>query len=409
VLLLGSNNVAFSQWTKVFQTPYFSGGFRIPLSGMAFFGHDTGSVCSGTSETAMTTNGGVTWHDTLKSGLSGEFSTTFTDINHIWFCSYGNSTDHHTSNGGVSWEVDTNRDSLGYTVESIYFVDSLVGFEGGGGLMMFRTSDGGKNWMRVHDPETNDYSDYEVLRIQFCTPLLGLAVCGRFGTYVLRTTDGGITWKNLTNINQGVAGIDPTSLCYLNPQNAWFTDFFSLYHSTDSGLTWTQVGSETPLGGLFRSVAFADPLHGVATAGVNSRTDTMYIGYTSDGGNTWQTVFVDSEGSDGIASFPDTTAAYVGGYDAVFKLMPQDLSVQQKPHDSTGVSIESEGGNLFLVMPQNAGGRLRIIDALGRVLEDELLLPGARSEIGNTSQPMPQFRFAEVECNGRVQVFKVAQ
>ena len=134
---------------------------------------------------------------------------------------------------------------------------------------------------------------------------------------------------------------------------------------------------------------------------------SFVFGYTSDGGNSWQTSSIDSERYVGLTSFTDSNTAYAGDFDAVYKLNFGNLGVQATNPVPIDASIESEDGNLFVVMPQAYGGRVRIADVLGRVISDEMLSPGARTALPSSSPSQPQFRFAEVECNGRVQVFKV--
>jgi photosystem II stability/assembly factor-like uncharacterized protein len=419
-LIAMSCGIANAQWTKVYQTDSCdcSLGIHVPLAGMAFFGNDTGIVCSAGkgAVTAATLDGGLSWDtitidpsvlDDIGSPLFGS-NSSFLDVNHIWFCN--GAAVCHTNNAGKTWVVDTNHDSLG-DAKSIYFVDSLVGFEGGEqALMVFRTSDGGKNWSSMKGPLVNDPAgNYGVDQIEFCTPKLGLAICSQLNGLMLRTTDSGMSWALTTDINYVGFG-QPVCLSYPDSHNAWYTDGGYILHSSDSGLTWTVVCSEIAPQSPFRSISFVDSLHGIAVASAGLyHTDPIIIGYTSDGGQSWQTSSVDSEANSNICftSFTDTNTCYAGGFDAVFKLNIQDLAVQATPPVLTGASLESEDGNLFIVMPQSSGGRVRIVDALGRTLEEEILSPAARSELPNGSPSQPQFRFAEVECNGRIQVFKV--
>jgi photosystem II stability/assembly factor-like uncharacterized protein len=327
-LMLTTCDIASAQWTKVYQSDscHCNHLHDSPLAGMEFFGQDSGVVCTALDGiTSVTFDGSVNWKGSplqfsvspINSSTSGR-NYCFLDVNHIWFCD--GSTLCHTSDAGQTWIFDTNKTSLGYSVQCIYFLDSLNGFEGGQGYSLFRTSDGGKNWNLIYDSSSVDGSVYQ---IKFCTPKLGLAVCGAYLSYVLRTTDGGINWTNDT-----VGGdFSPTGLSYPDPHNAWYTDRFWLYHSTDSGLTWTTGSIDNPLGyGGFRSSCFLDSIHGIATGG---DPDTLKFGYTSDGGKSWQTTTIDSEGSyETFTSFPDSNTAYVGGYDAVYKLNIGDLGVQ---------------------------------------------------------------------------------
>jgi photosystem II stability/assembly factor-like uncharacterized protein len=395
-LIAMSCGIANAQWTKVYQ-PDSCDCISGSLTSMAFFGNDSGVVCWG--QTSITTDGGNRWQANQRNPIVIEGpGGAFTDINHIWF-NY-EAFVYYTSDAGKTWVTDTNNDSLGSSANCIYFIDSLVGFEGGPGLLMFRTSDGGKNWQRVHD-ETD--SNYEVNQIQFCSPKVGIATCGQFVSSIARTTDSGKTW---TIINQ-FAGSASRSLSYPDPLDAWFTDGSFLYHSSDSGLTWTTVSGTIVPHLSVGSICFVDSLHGIATSPGLGATYPLFIGYTSDGGKSWQTTSIDSEGAEGFISFPDTNTAYIGGLDAVYKLNVRDLAVQATLPVVVEAKLESEDGNLFIVMPPDAGGNMRIVDALGRTLEEKLLSPGTRTELVSTSPSQPQFHFAEVECNGRIQVFKV--
>ncbi len=369
IFILTTCTIASAQWTKVYQTDschctYFT---RWPLEGMEFFGDDSGVICAeGDGFTALTLNGGTSWDKIYDNpNVSWNFSdlitgrnSYFLDVNHIWFCS--NSIMYHTSNGGKDWELDTNQisNAEANTIQSIYFVDSLTGFEGGDGYSLFRTSDGGKNWSLVYDSASGDGGVYQ---IKFCTPKLGLALCGEYLTYILRTTDGGINWTNDT-VGRGFA---PTGLSYPDPRNAWYTDELRLYHSTDSGLTWNIVTDE-PLGyGGIRSSCFLDSIHGIATGG---DPDTLKIGYTSDGGKSWQTTTLDSEGSyETFTSFPDTNIAYVGGRDALYKLNFQELAVKVLPLIDSSLQIyPNPASETVSITSFEAGSTAHLLDILGR-------------------------------------------
>jgi photosystem II stability/assembly factor-like uncharacterized protein len=367
--------VACGQWTKVYQTDTCNCILksRSPLANMGFFGHDSGVVCSEGKEgvTAVTLNGALTWDTTqidpsVINDISGPYSgycSSFLDVNHIWFCN--GAAVCHTNNSGKTWVVDSNRDTSGGVTNCIYFVDSLIGYEGGPGLLLFRTSDGGKNWRQVHS-ETD--SDEEVYQIKFCNPKLGLAICGQFVTLIARTTDSGMTWTNPTFLNGFVGGCSPRNLFYLNPQNAWFADNCYLYHSSDSGQTWAMVSSEIAPQSTFSSICFADSVHGIATAiGGTSWTDPLIVGYTSDGGKSWQTSSIDSEALNGFTSFIDTNTAYVGGFDAVFRLVPGELSVQSSQLTNLKMEVyPNPASETITIITSDAGYTVHLVDILGR-------------------------------------------
>ena len=98
---------------------------------------------------------------------------------------------------------------------------------------------------------------------------------------VLRTTDGGYHWKQVTPKQLASQGID--DLYILDETTAWLPG----YRTTDGGATWQ------PLGGLQGSLppfSFCDQNHGwmiaLSFSGDMHYTTPLYT--TSDGGNTWQ-------------------------------------------------------------------------------------------------------------------------
>ena len=136
---------------------------------------------------------------------------------------------------------------------------------------------------------------------------------------ILRTTDGGQTWRPVTTPSSTRAGIDVTDIWFRDSQEGWASLFFlnELWHTMDGGLTWNAITMSGGLGavrqtshaivatdwqdpgGMFSSsnggttfvrtpsaqtvgLDFVDDLHGVA-----SGYSTPFM-YTSDGGVTWQ-------------------------------------------------------------------------------------------------------------------------
>jgi photosystem II stability/assembly factor-like uncharacterized protein len=411
ILLIGLTDAAHGQWVQIYQTEYCncSPNIRERIDGMAFFGHDSGVIVradtAGATITSVTIDGGKTWHDNLAYGMDGHVSAT--DINHVW-SSVGQII-YHTTDAGKTWEANTIQDSSLDYASCIYFIDSLTGFVGGKSLSIFRTSDGGKNWKREHGPDTGgDILDpYYLQDIDFASPKIGIATAGDLHNWILRTTDGGLTWTNTRDLYSPISN-ESTGLSYSDPYNAYFTTSTYLYHSTDSGQNWHIVGDWVPFGKDFSSVSFIDSLHGIAKSGGDfQRTFPLFLAYTSDGGLTWQTISIDSEGgTDGLTSFPDTSAAYIGGFDAVFKLSPQSLSVAVQPIKNTdSLSIVFDGTRAVIIMPQGFFGQVRVLDVLGRTVEEHTIVSGTEANLSTTNWP-PQV-FVEVRSQNRFRVFKI--
>lgn len=417
LVILLSTAPAIAQWEEVYRSDSCNCPQMIhwPVTEMNYFGSDTGIVFSSGhgGSIASSADAGDSWQIArLDSDVAANINpaylsgiASFFNPKNFWICN--GQAIYHSTDGGTNWEPERNNDMVASDNHSICFVDSLIGFEGGDGLSIWKSTDGGSSWIRVHGPETNDFTDYEVYQIRFCNPKLGIATCGNFNTYVLRTIDSGKTWKNVTNLSQGVAGFEPTSLSYPDPQNAWLTDYYQLYRSSDSGLTWSQVNMSKPPGNDLRSISFIDSIHGVAVAGGRN----LILGYTSDGGQSWNTQTIDSAGPGGFVAFPDASVAFASGQDAVYRLKIGDLAVAATAPSPAGVRLEANAGNFSIVMPLNSGGRVRIMDELGRALEARELSPGARWELDSHfhGNDIKRFLFIEVESGGKIQVFKVLE
>jgi photosystem II stability/assembly factor-like uncharacterized protein len=149
-------------------------------------------------------------------------------------------------------------------------------------------------------------------------------------TAVVRTTDGGRTWYDLTPPG-------PTELGYavgrdfLDTHNAWILvpdaqDFMhtgTLYHTRDGGLNWTST--LVPFGD--GDPAFVDESNGwmLADIGVGAGSNAVEVHQTRDGGATWTQTYTNDPTAEGsgdslplgglkFALIPaDTRTAWVGG------------------------------------------------------------------------------------------------
>ncbi len=114
-------------------------------------------------------------------------------------------------------------------------------------------------------------------------------------TAVLRTTDGGATWYNLTPANAGTLGYGATS-SFFDTQHAWVlvpdpNDMLkgTLFRTEDGGATWSNVA--VPFGG--GDMRFLDGKHGwmMASLGAGAGSMGVAILQTSDGGATWNQTY----------------------------------------------------------------------------------------------------------------------
>jgi photosystem II stability/assembly factor-like uncharacterized protein len=121
-------------------------------------------------------------------------------------------------------------------------------------------------------------------------------------TNVLRTTDGGATWYNVTPSGVSSTGFS-TAPYYLNATTAWLAmpgtnpTNGTLYHTTDGGASWSSIA--VPFGG--GSLKFPDASHGweqvELEGGMSHQSVAVFT--TRDGGTTWSQVFTDDPNASG--------------------------------------------------------------------------------------------------------------
>jgi photosystem II stability/assembly factor-like uncharacterized protein len=145
---------------------------------------------------------------------------------------------------------------------------------------------------------------------------------------LVRTTDGGLTWYNVTP--SGLAAISQGFSFYLyDNSNAWlvlpvtYYDSGTLYHTSDGGYTWNSA----PVPFSNASLQFFDSRNGVALVGLGVGAGSMAVAFfaTTDGGVTWNRVYINDPtvsgagdslplgGLKGAYAFSDPLHGWVGG------------------------------------------------------------------------------------------------
>jgi photosystem II stability/assembly factor-like uncharacterized protein len=128
-----------------------------------------------------------------------------------------------TLNGGTNWQQ-----VLFGQLNSMYFYNSMEGLAVGNGGIIYRSTDGGSNWVNIPSPVTKNLND-----VNFSMPI-GYAV-GDEQT-ILKTTDNGVSWVSLNNSPfaanlMAVDFADNNTAVIVGTQGA-------VLRTTDSGLSW---------------------------------------------------------------------------------------------------------------------------------------------------------------------------
>lgn len=209
----------------------------------------------------------------------------------IWLTSTGSSLFGHVSYAYLSTNAGEtftrSAEISGHRVAQLDAFDEniavLVTAEGS----IWRTDNGGVSWTEVHSYTDGWFDGVRVLNDS-------VAVAYGDGPYFCRTTDKGVNWTEITDVNylNAIEGIYTYGMAACNVgEAAWFSMYSSsdnnttyIFKTTDAGLTWSSVElSPEILGGsrMIYGMSFADLNNGMANA--NGKKPI----YTTDGGATW--------------------------------------------------------------------------------------------------------------------------
>jgi len=252
-----------------------------------------GWFASNISGISRTTDGGVTWQS-LTSRLSFQ-SLSFPEPGYGW--AFGAAGIYASTDRGNTWTLQSTLPQIAKGK----MLSRTLGYACGGFGFIYRTTDGGKNWLEIsHHVTTGDLHS-----VHMSGPDRVWAAGGDnvIGGVIVASTDGGQSWKT----QYGPGGARFYSMAFADTgTSAWVCGFGgAAVHTTDGGQTWTSY--TMPVTSTLRKVFFRDLLHGwIAGDGVILRS--------TDGGASWP-VYHDSAGYEyrGLYFVDDEIGWAVGG------------------------------------------------------------------------------------------------
>ncbi len=171
---------------------------------------------------------------------------------------------------------------------------------------LYKSEDGGKSFRKVGLEKSEhigriviDPRDSKVVYAAAQGPLWGPG--GDRG--LLKTSDGGKTWKNVLSISENTGAtdvaLDPSNpdivyaAAYQRRRHVWTLinggPESAIYKSTDAGVTWTKLRSGLPAGEMGRIGIDVSPVEpNVVYATVEAESDQSGIFRSNDRGATWQ-------------------------------------------------------------------------------------------------------------------------
>jgi len=195
----------------------------------------------------------------------------------------------HTSNGGVDWETQYSNDSL--NVVNIFFLNDQLGWGSAWsnfyepfGTYFLKTTNGGKIWtseyFRILDSFVNSFN--------FLDSLIGFAV--GYPNVFHRTTDGGSNWRDVNLDSSIVSGFPLYTIEFYSPLYGYACGGFRdvagvVWRTIDGGINWTTVVDALVSEPLYDLQIF-DSLHVLAMGGDPEFGTSQVV--TTDGGETWR-------------------------------------------------------------------------------------------------------------------------
>lgn len=199
---------------------------------------------------------------------------------------------------------------------AIYGRSATLAYTASNNGKIFKTTNGGANWTKQFTHAGGTFID----GIYFWTDSVGIAygdpvASSGFTQFImLRTTDGGTTWNDIT------AAVPVISSQYSYTQSfdavgthLWFPTIADndttvaryIIHSRDRGLTWEKLNIPTNFGNF--NLSFSDSSNGIIANSYNKTART------SDGGKTWSVKY-NGVGIAGLKVFKGTSNVWVQGY-----------------------------------------------------------------------------------------------
>jgi photosystem II stability/assembly factor-like uncharacterized protein len=269
-------------------------------AGTAFLAGDNGVV-------SRSTDGGATWSSIQSGGAGVTHGFDKVDNQHAWA---GQDAGEivYTTNGGAQWirASVSGFDEFG-SLMAVAFANRSRGWAAGGNDffggsvgIIARSNDGGRTWQRQFQ-----VADFTFNGLETTSPQTAFAV-GAYdfvgGGLVLRTTNGGASWQNVTPAAEGFRDV-----FFIDASTGWVVGS-SIWKTTNGGTSWTRVygtgASELD------AISFADPMNGWATG-----YSTLVL-HTTDGGQNWVEQDVPAQPLTAITGVTavDANTAWIAGW-----------------------------------------------------------------------------------------------
>jgi len=176
---------------------------------------------------------------------------------------------------------------------------------------IFRTEDNGINWTKIGTTNDLDSLSNGII-FSLCSPAPDVILAGTCGYGLYRSDDNGLSWTHITAglPSQGGTGYLCVKGLANTSSNVMIATDHGLYYSNDEGVTWNAsnvTGSSKEAVGI----AVNDT---IACAAVNSTSGSNKIYISSNGGQTWSSVYSTSSDDFICVASDDNSHFYAGSF-----------------------------------------------------------------------------------------------
>lgn len=265
-----SNNIQYN-------TQIMNDVFNIPNSGKIWY---VGRPSQLNQQVLYTSNNGNNWTPYGTGGTEEFFGIHMINSN-TGYVSANNSKVFKTTNGGQNWIQKTNASGTNYSLYSMEFVNEntgwvFVNYSTVASGNVFKTTDGAETWTQYNLATT---SPGGIMSADFVDANTGFVTINGSNKPVYKTTNGGINWTPYTtgstsNLND-IKAVDVNTVYVVATSGT-----NRVYKSTNGGENWT--GIAVPVAADYKSIDFKD-----ANTGYICGNLTTIACRTTNGGNTW--------------------------------------------------------------------------------------------------------------------------
>lgn len=320
---------------------------------------------------------------------------------------YSSSTDNlgeiiKSTDSGANWTVlRSGMSATALAIDPARPNIIYAGIAGNGVAQILKSTDEGATWTAVTDQMIASPGVPSVSALVIDpshTDTVFASVVLYHGGMVLRTDDGGAHWTNLDGVSQ-VPLMVPTTLAITPSVNgisrvysAWgLMGFKGLLRSTDNGATWQNVTANLPPGGSGIPSLIAPGTGATVIASIGgSNTQTNAIGgvyISDDGGDSWAQLAPTDQSVGKLAWAPGTRTLYVGTPSGLLQYTVPDSGFPHAVNSTFGDYYGTHDGLRVLGEPISSG------TSIGKYFAQYFEKGRIEDHTGESSDPNWQFMY----------------